>query len=1204
MFVTPLRWTLLLAALTLITSPGSPLLAQKAVPENFKVELLYQVPEIEHPSVVACDDEGNLFIGEDPMDMRGPTSKHIDRIIYVKFDKATGQATKTVYAENLSAVFGMIWRDGALYVMHAPLYSVFRDTNGDGVADERQDLANGFGPPAGVYGFNDHIVTGTRLGIDNWLYISVGDKGIPKATGADGSTVTLEGGGVVRMKLNGTQLENLTSGTRNHLDVAIDPLDNIFTYDNTDDGLGWWTRFTHHVPTGYYGYPYDYHPHPERHLPRISEHQGGSPVGAACYNEAAWPERYRGAAFHCEWGKGKVQVFFPKKNGATFEATMEDFLIRDGKEEFRPLDLCFSPDGKYMYLADWNFGGWVNPKVCGRVFRISYVGTDVAAEPARASNTADLAAQVQALGHPAQSERLRAQHKLATLGNAAAAAVSKTLFDANAPKMARIHAIWTQNELIDHQAGYDPTEPWQKALREDKDGDVRAQAARALGERRLKGAVDALITACGDADASARMQVAIALGRLGDSKATGALFAGLDDKDAFVRHARIQALRAIGDWKLAGHYLQHANADIRSGTIIALTGQYSLEAVQALAAVVGSGADSTTRAMALSALSELHRKADPYEKGWWGTQPARGKPARSKVHGWDGTELVMKTLRDSLRHSDDAVRRVAVQSLSELKDAAAVPVAIEMAGDTKLNEELRRDALKILVANNAPEAGTAVMAILQEQGSPAPLVTYALEIAAEQKLAGALPGVQQRLDSDQVMLQVAALGALARIVGERATDRLALALKSNKPELVQAAARIAGENGLQSAIPALLEVASQGAHEYEATMALAAMPDRRALGLYLQGATSKNNVLRDKCRAALIAIKGDIVADIIERHQRNELSPEMRRELQAVLAAPVVVREWQLIGTWSREPGEPKFDATQPPKLAEPIMLGDKPVKWQRMLAQDADGRISPAKYVKGDNDVWVLAYAEITAPLDHQAEFLLGSDDQAVLWVNGQRVSQFGGNRGWTPGQDRGQVALKKGVNQIYFLSGNSSGPWDFSLAMRMQNPDVAFLYENVPAALDVASFREFALQNAGNAERGRAIFSNEKGVACIKCHAVSGQGGKIGPDLLGVGTKYPREELVRSILEPSNRVAESYLVTTIITDGGQTISGIIKSETETELELVDAAGKITKLAKSTIEDRQKSNLSLMPNGLKDGLTLADFADVVAYMESLKQGN
>ncbi len=444
---------------------------------GFEIELVCRAPDIEHPSVITCDSEGNLFVGEDPMDMRGPTAKEFDRIVLLRWDEKTGAPRKTVFCQNLASVFGLIWDDGALYVMHAPHYSVFRDTDGDGVADERKDLAEGFGPPAGKYGLNDHIVTGIRLGLDNRVYVSVGDKGIQHAVGSDGSTLTLEGGGVVSMRLDGSQLEVVSSGTRNHLDVAMDSLDNIFTYDNTDDGLGWWTRFTHQVPTGYYGYPYDFRKNPERHLPRISEHGGGSPVGAACYRGAPWPEKFRDNVFYCEWGKSKIQRFVPTRSGATFTATMDDFLVRDGSEEFRPLDLCFSPDGRAMYVADWNVEVWTNPRICGRLFRVRYVGTDVPAEPARVSDDAPLAAQLKALGHPADSERARAQSCLTRLGQPAIAPVAALLASADASKLAKVHALWTLSGIANRAATYDPAPAWIAAL-DDPDADVRSQAAR------------------------------------------------------------------------------------------------------------------------------------------------------------------------------------------------------------------------------------------------------------------------------------------------------------------------------------------------------------------------------------------------------------------------------------------------------------------------------------------------------------------------------------------------------------------------------------------------------------------------------------------------------------------------------------------------------------------------------------------------------
>ena len=60
---------------------------------------------------------------------------------------------------------------------------------------------------------------------------------------------------MLRCRLDGKGLEVFSTGTRNHLEPNLDARDNLFTYDNTDDGLGWWTRVTHHIDGGYYGYP-------------------------------------------------------------------------------------------------------------------------------------------------------------------------------------------------------------------------------------------------------------------------------------------------------------------------------------------------------------------------------------------------------------------------------------------------------------------------------------------------------------------------------------------------------------------------------------------------------------------------------------------------------------------------------------------------------------------------------------------------------------------------------------------------------------------------------------------------------------------------------------------------------------------------------------------------------------------------------------
>ena len=163
-------------------------------------------------------------------------------------------------------------------------------------------------------------------------------------------------------------------------------------------------------------------------------------------------------------------------------------------------------------------------------------------------------------------------------------------------------------------------------------------------------------------------------------------------------------------------------------------------------------------------------------------------------------------------------------------------------------------------------------------------------------------------------------------------------------------------------------------------------------------------------------------------------------------------------------------------------------------------------------------------------------------------------------------------------------------------------FSPRNLPDRPGPEAYREFALTRPGDAVRGRKLFEDKQGVGCIKCHAVGGKGATIGPDLLSVGTKYARDELIRSVLEPSNRILSGYQVTIVITDDGRTHQGIVKRETADSIELVDAEGKTTAIAADSIVERETANVSMMPNGLKDGLTLEDFADVVGYLESLKQ--
>lgn len=163
----------------------------------------------------------------------------------------------------------------------------------------------------------------------------------------------------------------------------------------------------------------------------------------------------------------------------------------------------------------------------------------------------------------------------------------------------------------------------------------------------------------------------------------------------------------------------------------------------------------------------------------------------------------------------------------------------------------------------------------------------------------------------------------------------------------------------------------------------------------------------------------------------------------------------------------------------------------------------------------------------------------------------------------------------------------------------------EKKPAVLPRANadaLRREAMNRGGDATHGKTIFLSQA-AKCATCHKVHGQGGDIGPDLSQIGGKFDRTHLIESILDPSAEILQGYHATIITTKTGRILSGIIKSESPAAITLRDAEGKLITIAPSDIESRQVSKVSLMPAGCGDGMTKADFTDLIAYLTTLRTG-
>lgn len=138
------------------------------------------------------------------------------------------------------------------------------------------------------------------------------------------------------------------------------------------------------------------------------------------------------------------------------------------------------------------------------------------------------------------------------------------------------------------------------------------------------------------------------------------------------------------------------------------------------------------------------------------------------------------------------------------------------------------------------------------------------------------------------------------------------------------------------------------------------------------------------------------------------------------------------------------------------------------------------------------------------------------------------------------------------------------------------------------------------GDAKRGRAIFFQEGGSQCITCHRLEGVGREFGPDLSQIGRKYDRAQLLDQILDPSKTIDPKFAGVLVETTD-DLVSGFVVRQTEDELVLGTATGEHKTYPGSTVKRVAPQQLSLMPEGLLQGLTAQEAADLLEFIQSLR---
>ncbi|MBX7256681.1 MAG: HEAT repeat domain-containing protein [Candidatus Hydrogenedentes bacterium] len=331
---------------------------------------------------------------------------------------------------------------------------------------------------------------------------------------------------------------------------------------------------------------------------------------------------------------------------------------------------------------------------------------------------------------------------------------------------------------------------------------------------------------------------------------------------------------------------------------------------------------------------------------------------------------------------------------------------------------------------------------------------------------------------------------------KEALDLITGFLKSNEPHMRISAIRAIANIGSGEAFPALMEIAKSGSEDERALALKTAVsiansmdkvgnpaeagkaylslyemaPDDDVRRTALKGiseaplpeafdvakASIDKPELKDVGAIALAGIAGALAkaGDAAKSNEAMELlravqvAPETLVELAKRLQAAGVpadlsnmlgvVKVWQIVGPfdWKTDQdwdtafvGEPKID------LAASLSAGNNTVQWKKVVTADPVGLVDLAGNLGQRDRCFGYAYAVVEVPEAIDAQVRLGSDDGNKVWINGTVVCENRVDRGAALDQDKANIHLNKGRNEILVKISQGGGGWCFCLRLATEN-------------------------------------------------------------------------------------------------------------------------------------------------------------------------
>ena len=527
------------------------------LPPGFTIERVAGSPLVDRPIVADFDDQGRLYVA-DSSGSNDRVEKQLEdrphRIVRLEDKDGDGRFdTSVIFADRMMLPEGTMWLDGSLYVAAPPSIWKLTDTDGDGVADRREEWFKG----ETLTGCANDL-HGPYLGPDGWIYWTKGAFAQQTHARASGSPLVTRAAHIFRRRPMDQTLEVvMTGGMDNPVDVAFTPAgERIFTATFLEHPqAGKRDAIVHAIYGGVYGKPHnvlDGHKRTGDLMPVMCQLGPAVPAGLTRYASRAFGNGYQDSFFAAMFNLRKVTRHVLMPSGSTFTTRDEDFVVSDDRD-FHPTDVIEDADGSLLVV---DTGPWyklccptsqlAKPVVLGAIYRIRRTGAATPRDPRGltldwGSMSADRL--VALLDDPRPVVRNKTVQQLRRNGAAATPALARVLRTSTSVD-ARRNAVWTLASID----GPSAREAIRIALT-DRDESVRHAAVHVAGLWRDADSFDRLASAIASGPPAIARAAAEALGRIGDARAVPKIVAasGSSGNDRVLEHSLTYALIEIGN---------------------------------------------------------------------------------------------------------------------------------------------------------------------------------------------------------------------------------------------------------------------------------------------------------------------------------------------------------------------------------------------------------------------------------------------------------------------------------------------------------------------------------------------------------------------------------------------------------------------------------------------------------------------------------